>query len=103
MLARRAAFALHCLSEAFIMPDRGDIMSTSLTRRGFAIGAGAAVFSAITSRKGFSAQTQDQKVEVNAGAEIGVINPLLHSHFSEHLGSCIYGGLWVGRNSKIPT
>ena len=77
-------------------------MSAPFTRRGFAFGAGAALFSAITSRKSFSAQSQEQKVEVNAGAEIGVINPYLHSNFAEHLGSCIYGGLWVGRNSKIP-
>jgi alpha-L-arabinofuranosidase len=77
-------------------------MSASLTRRGFAMGVGAAVFSAITVRKSFSAPTQEQKVGVNAGAEIGVINPFLHSNFAEHLGSCIYGGLWVGRNSKIP-
>ncbi|HSW49675.1 MAG TPA: hypothetical protein VLH09_05835, partial [Bryobacteraceae bacterium] len=76
-------------------------MSRSLTRRGFAMGAGAAVFSAITAKRGLSAPTQEQKVEVSAGAEIGVINPYLHSHFAEHLGSCVYGGLWVGRDSKI--
>ena len=77
-------------------------MNVSFTRRGFALGAGATLFSAITSRKGFSAQSQEQKVEVNAGAEFGVVSPLLHSNFAEHLGSCVYGGLWVGRNSKIP-
>lgn len=26
----------------------------------------------------------------------------IYGHFSEHLGSCIYGGIWVGRNSPIP-
>jgi alpha-N-arabinofuranosidase len=77
-------------------------MSTFFTRRGFAVGAGATLFSAITARKGLTAQSQEQKVEVNAGAEIGVISPYLHSNFAEHLGSCIYGGLWVGRNSKVP-
>jgi alpha-N-arabinofuranosidase len=34
--------------------------------------------------------------------EIGKIRPELHGHFAEHLGSCIYGGLWVGKNSPIP-
>ena len=34
--------------------------------------------------------------------EIGVIRPELHGHFAEHLGTCIYGGLWVGKNSSIP-
>ena len=36
------------------------------------------------------------------GVEIGVIRPELHSHFAEHLGSCVYGGFWVGKNSRIP-
>lgn len=26
----------------------------------------------------------------------------IYGHFSEHLGTCIYGGLWVGKDSKIP-
>ncbi len=68
-------------------------MSASLTRRGFALGAGATLFSAITARKGLTAQSQEQKVEVSAGAEIGVISPYLHSNFAEHLGSNIYNGM----------
>ena len=31
-----------------------------------------------------------------------VIAPELHSQFIEHLGSCIYGGIWVGKDSNIP-
>ncbi len=30
------------------------------------------------------------------------INRNIYGHFSEHLGTCIYGGLWVGEDSKIP-
>lgn len=30
------------------------------------------------------------------------INKNIYGHFSEHLGRCIYGGLYVGENSKIP-
>lgn len=30
------------------------------------------------------------------------INPDLYGHFSEHLGRCIYDGLWVGEDSPIP-
>ena len=26
----------------------------------------------------------------------------IYGHFAEHLGTCIYGGLWVGENSNIP-
>lgn len=31
-----------------------------------------------------------------------VINKEIYGQFAEHLGSCIYGGLWVGKDSKIP-
>ncbi|MCU0362286.1 MAG: alpha-N-arabinofuranosidase, partial [Bacteroidales bacterium] len=34
----------------------------------------------------------------NPGA---VISKDVYGHFSEHLGTCIYGGLWVGTESKI--
>lgn len=30
------------------------------------------------------------------------IDPNIYGQFAEHLGSCIYGGIWVGENSKIP-
>lgn len=33
---------------------------------------------------------------------IATIRPELYGHFAEHLGSCVYGGLWVGPDSKIP-
>ncbi len=26
----------------------------------------------------------------------------IYGNFSEHLGHCIYGGIWVGENSPIP-
>jgi alpha-N-arabinofuranosidase len=31
-----------------------------------------------------------------------VINKNIYGHFSEHLGRCIYEGIWVGENSPIP-
>jgi len=31
-----------------------------------------------------------------------LISKDIYGHFSEHLGTCIYGGIWVGRDSKIP-
>lgn len=31
-----------------------------------------------------------------------VIMPEIYGQFAEHLGSCIYGGLWVGPDSPIP-
>lgn len=42
------------------------------------------------------------RVLVRADDEIGMIRPDLHGQFAEHLGSCVYGGLWVGKNSRIP-
>jgi len=33
---------------------------------------------------------------------IGTINPNLYGHFAEHLGGCIYDGIWVGEGSAIP-
>lgn len=30
------------------------------------------------------------------------ISKHIYGHFAEHLGSCIYGGIWVGENSAIP-
>jgi alpha-N-arabinofuranosidase len=50
----------------------------------------------------FSQDPTAQSVVIRPSVEIGVVRPELHSHFAEHLGSCIYGGLWVGKNSRIP-
>ncbi len=77
-------------------------MKQTITRRAFTASAGATLFSVIASRKGFSATTQEQNVAIHARAEIGTISPRLHGSFAEHLGSCIYGGIWVGKNSSIP-
>ena len=35
-------------------------------------------------------------------APIGTVRPELYGHFAEHLGGCVYGGLWVGTDSAIP-
>jgi alpha-N-arabinofuranosidase len=39
---------------------------------------------------------------LNAGQSGPVINPNIYGQFAEHLGHCIYGGVWVGENSPIP-
>ncbi|MEM2527224.1 MAG: alpha-L-arabinofuranosidase C-terminal domain-containing protein, partial [Candidatus Bathyarchaeia archaeon] len=33
---------------------------------------------------------------------IDVIDPKIFGHFIEHLGRCIYPGIWVGKDSNIP-
>jgi len=42
------------------------------------------------------------RVVVNADRVKGRINRNIYGHFSEHLGRCIYEGLWVGEDSPIP-
>lgn len=42
------------------------------------------------------------RLYVNPKVKKGHINPELQGHFSEHLGRCIYEGLYVGENSDIP-
>lgn len=40
------------------------------------------------------------KVYTNEGKQ--KIHKEIYGQFAEHLGTCIYGGLWVGKNSHIP-
>ncbi len=42
------------------------------------------------------------KLFVNAANKKGHINKEIYGHFSEHLGRCIYEGLYVGEDSPIP-
>lgn len=39
---------------------------------------------------------------LNADLGHGTINRNIYGHFSEHLGRCIYEGIWVGEDSPIP-
>ncbi|MBB6132079.1 alpha-N-arabinofuranosidase [Massilia aurea] len=41
-------------------------------------------------------------VSVDTGKPGPVINKNVYGQFAEHLGTGIYGGLWVGQNSSIP-
>jgi len=45
---------------------------------------------------------QPNKLVVSTDEGKYVINRNIYGHFSEHLGRCIYGGLWVGEDSPIP-
>jgi len=42
------------------------------------------------------------KLYVNPHKKKGHINKEIYGHFSEHLGRCIYEGVYVGENSEIP-
>jgi alpha-N-arabinofuranosidase len=45
---------------------------------------------------------QGNKVVINADQGSDRISRHIYGHFSEHLGHCIYGGIWVGEDSPIP-
>ena len=42
------------------------------------------------------------QIAIMMDAPIATINPNRYGHFAEHLGGCIYGGIWVGERSSIP-
>lgn len=42
------------------------------------------------------------RIVINGDLKRGKINKNIYGHFSEHLGRCIYEGIWVGENSIIP-
>lgn len=43
-----------------------------------------------------------EKYLINPNQKIAKINKDIYGHFSEHLGRCIYEGMYVGDNSSIP-
>lgn len=42
------------------------------------------------------------KLTINDDYELSTIAPEIYGHFSEHLGRCIYEGMYVGEDSDIP-
>ena len=77
-------------------------MGNQTSRRQFVRASAGAAAAILTARKASSFASPEVRMAVRLDSEIGVIRPELHGQFAEHLGSCVYGGLWVGKNSKIP-
>jgi len=78
-------------------------MKQHVSRRQFMkVGTAASVVSLIPSWANGDAASNPRRVVVHADWPIGTVRPEFHGHFAEHLGSCVYGGLWVGKNSPIP-
>ena len=48
------------------------------------------------------ATAQNTSLTIYADKGSQKIHKEIYGQFAEHLGSCIYGGLWVGENSNIP-
>ena len=47
-------------------------------------------------------QSKDIKIKIESEKGTQLISRHIYGHFAEHLGTCIYGGLWVGPESSIP-
>jgi alpha-L-arabinofuranosidase len=47
------------------------------------------------------AMAQNNRLTLKMDQAKEIINRNIYGHFSEHLGHCIYGGVWVGENSPI--
>lgn len=77
-------------------------MPSRISRRRILQNAAGVSLAALLPRGITGATSKTERVVVRADSEIGVVRPALHGHFAEHLGSCVYGGLWVGKNSPIP-
>src|SRR5215467_3863153 len=60
----------------------------TIDRRAFLM-AGAGLLAPRTSRAATA------RIEVIPDEQIGVISPDIYGHFTEHLGGCIYDGIWV--------
>ena len=53
--------------------------------------------------QGLEAQNKPSSVVLLQNSQSNTfISKDIYGHFAEHLGHCIYGGIWVGENSSIP-
>lgn len=77
-------------------------MSVFMSRRQFMVSGATLSVAAVASRGVRGATSKTQEVVIHADAPIGLVRPELHGHFAEHISGCVYGGLWVGKNSTIP-
>jgi alpha-N-arabinofuranosidase len=51
------------------------------------------------------AQAQDElkaSAMIRGGEDGGTISRHIYGHFAEHLGRCVYDGMWVGEDSPVP-
>src|SRR5437763_16728149 len=77
-------------------------MNMKLNRRSLLRTAAVAPLAALLPRAIFSQGAGSKKAVIHADQDIGLVRPEFHSHFAEHLGSCVYGGIWVGKKSPVP-
>jgi alpha-N-arabinofuranosidase len=74
-----------------------------MERRSFLKAAGASTVGALVfARRTALAQQASSHIEILVDEPIATIAPEIYGHFTEHLGSVIYDGIYVGEDSKIP-
>lgn len=66
------------------------------------VGIGAAALAATGALVGAAAAGVACKMTIDASAGRHTISRHIYGHFAEHLGRCIYEGIWVGEGSPIP-
>jgi alpha-N-arabinofuranosidase len=62
----------------------------------------ACAFTAACSAFAADSSAASATLTIRADTPGPVINKNIYGHFAEHLGRCIYEGLWVGEDSSIP-
>src|SRR6202789_1687027 len=74
-----------------------------MQRRNFLKSAAASTAAALVFGKRTAlSQQSGSHIEILLNEPIGTIAPEIYGHFTEHLGSVIYDGIYVGEDSKIP-
>lgn len=84
------------------MSNPRDTQNPRTSRRQFTFRGAGLVLGALLPRKLFGVSSQTQRVLVRTDAAIGIVRPEFHGQFAEHLGPCVYRGIWVAKNSPIP-
>jgi len=56
----------------------------------------------LVSSSGLAQDKNNTEIVIHVDSIVGLIDENIYGQFSEHLGSCIYGGIWVGEKSPIP-
>jgi alpha-N-arabinofuranosidase len=73
-----------------------------MERRDFLRAAATTAVALVSGRNIALAQQADSHIEILVDEPIATIAPEIYGHFTEHLGTVIYDGLYVGADSKIP-
>jgi alpha-L-arabinofuranosidase len=62
----------------------------------------AAALLVLTAQSAVAQSATTNSLFIRADQGKHTINRMIYGHFAEHLGRCIYEGIWVGENSSIP-